>query len=151
MHSMILPKSISSFWRCIRPQIANFEPFEGVEERFLRRQDGCRSIQKRFKVLLSIVQEAFLEGPTWLREAFEALQSASKHQSDVTNLCFGSILFKIRFLNDVSHENPIFVLSCRLQEAFESPPGGIGKPSKRFEALLNTYKMSHLCGLAVSC
>ena len=97
------------------------------------------------------VQEAFLEGPTWLREAFEALQSASKHQSDVTNLCFGSILFKRRFFNDVSHENPIFVLSCRLQEAFESPPGGIGKPSKRFEALLNTYKMSHTCGLAVYC
>ena len=97
------------------------------------------------------VQEAFLEGPTWLQEAFEALQSASKHQSDVTNLCFGSILFKRRFLNDVSHENPIFVLSCRLQETFESPPGGIGKPSKRFEALLNTYKMSHMCGLAVSC
>ena len=70
------------------------------------------------------VQEAFLEGPTWLQEAFEALQSASKHQSDVTNLCFGSILFKRRFLNDVSHENPIFVLSCRLQEAFESLPGG---------------------------
>ena len=62
------------------------------------------------------VQEAFLEGPTWLQEAFEALQSASKHQSDVTKLCFGSILFKKRFLNDVSHETPIFVLSCRKEE-----------------------------------
>ena len=82
-------------------------------------------------------QEAFLRRPTWLQKVFEALQSASKHQSDVTNLCFGSILFKKRFLNDVSHENPIFVLSCRLQGALESLPGGY---REAFKTLWSTFK-----------
>ena len=89
-------------------------------------------------------QEAFLRRPTWLQKAFEALQSASKHQLEVTNLCFGSILFKKRFFNDVSNENPIFVLSgiglepfCMLQEAFVRLPRGYWEA---FKTLQSTFK-----------
>ena len=90
------------------------------------------------------VQEAFLEGPTWLREAFEALQSASKHQLQVTNLCFCSILFKKRFFKDVSYKNPIFVLSgiglepsFTVQEAFVKLPRG---HREAFNTLQSTFK-----------
>ena len=89
-------------------------------------------------------QEGFLGRSRWLQEAFEALQSASKHQLEVTNLCFGSILFKKRFFNDVSHKNPIFVLSgiglepfCTVQEAFVRLPRG---HREAFNTLQSTFK-----------
>ena len=90
------------------------------------------------------VQETFLRRSSWLQETFEALQSVSKHQLEVTNLCFGSILLKNSFFNDVSHENPIFVLSgiglepfCTLQEAFVRLPRG---HREAFNTLQSTFK-----------
>ena len=51
------------------------------------------------------------QGPRWLQEAFEPLQTESADLQDVAIVCFGSVLSQNSFSNDVSKKNYLFALS----------------------------------------
>ena len=68
MHAKLWQKSFSNSQRSVRPWIAGLEPFQRVEELFLRPS-------------------------RWLQEPPKAFQSSSKYLLDVTTVCFGSLLF----------------------------------------------------------
>ena len=74
------------------------------------------------------------------REAFEALQSASKHLQHVPIGCFGIILFQNSFFNYVFNENTVFEVSGSLQKAPESFPEPSKSASKRFQTLQGAFK-----------
>ena len=125
MHSMIWDKSISNSWRSVRPALSRRS--EGIEELLLKRQDGFRSIQKRFKVLSSAYWTSLLcVSVTYRSQSFFL-----KYVWRKTFTCVSSGIG--------------FKSSCGLQIAPLGLPRSLQSCFKRFKALSNTYKISHPC------
>ena len=119
MHYTAVQKSFSISQRSVQPWTTGFEPFQGVEELFLRPS-------------------------RWLQDPAKAFQSSSKYLLDVTSVCFGSLLFPKLIFEILMTQNLHFcVFGNWFQVVLWSPnatPRPFKRASKPFLTLQGAFK-----------